>query len=98
VNISAPTAPICRAEEQTMQQEAVYLIHIAGPLAESDVSWFDGLMIIQSSAAGTILLTPAVDQTGLHGILAILRDLAIPLQAVYQLAPVLHAKEAVCDR
>ena len=70
-----------------MHQEAIYHIHIAGPLAEADADWFAGLTVVQSSAAETILLTPPIDQSALHGILAILRDLAIPLRAVQQLDP-----------
>jgi hypothetical protein len=68
-----------------MHQVAVYLIRIARPLAESDSGWFEGLTIACSSAGGTILLTPAIDQAALHGILATLRDLALPLSAVQQL-------------
>ena len=68
-----------------MPQNAMYIIRIAQPLTEADVSWFDGLTIYQITDAETTLLTPPIDQTGLHGILAILRDLAIPLVAVFQI-------------
>jgi hypothetical protein len=69
-----------------MHQTATYLIWIAVPLTAADAGWFEGLAIYQSSPTQTILLTPAIDQTALHGILATLRDLAIPLLAVQQLA------------
>jgi hypothetical protein len=70
-----------------MRQTAIYLIRIPGLLAEPDASWFEGLTLAAASDRETILLTPAIDQTALHGILAILRDLAIPLIAVQQLDP-----------
>lgn len=70
-----------------MHDKATYLIRIAEPLADADAGWFEGLTIYHTSAAGTVLLTPAIDQTALHGILATVRDLAIPLVTVQQLGP-----------
>lgn len=70
-----------------MHKTAVYLIRIPGPLAEPDASWFEDLTLTTSPTGETILRTPAIDQTALHGILATFRDLAIPLIAVQQLDP-----------
>lgn len=70
-----------------MHPLAAYLICIPGPLTESDASWFEGLTLSHSPTGETLLLTPVIDQTALHGILATLRDLAIPLIAVQQLDP-----------
>jgi hypothetical protein len=65
-----------------MSLTTVYTIRIAGTLDEATASWFEGLRVCQISDATTLLVTPAIDQTALHGILAILRDLAIPLIAL----------------
>jgi hypothetical protein len=70
-----------------MHRTAVYLIRVLGPLVELDASWFEGLILSHVSPRETLLQTPAIDQTALHGILATLRDLAIPLIAVQQLDP-----------
>jgi len=66
-----------------MPSTAAYVIRIGESLDEATSSWFDGLAIHQAADATTILITPIIDQTALHGILATLRDLAIPLVAVY---------------
>ncbi len=70
-----------------MHQTAIYLIRIPGPLAEPEASWFEGLTYAPAPVGETILRTPLIDQSALHGILATLRDLAIPLIAVHQLDP-----------
>jgi hypothetical protein len=79
-----------------MDQVAVYLIRISSPLAEADIGWFEGLTIAGSSAGDAILLTPAIDQAALYGILATLRDLALPLSAVQQLDPSPDHERDVC--
>lgn len=65
-----------------MTRKRGYRIHLAVTLTPQDANWFEDLALIPSPDGGTILLTPAIDQTTLHGILATLRDLAIPLLAV----------------
>ncbi len=70
-----------------MDQTAVYLIRVLGLLTETDASWFEDLTLSHPSPCETILRTPAIDQAALHGILATLRDLAIPLIAVHPLDP-----------
>ncbi|HMA38154.1 MAG TPA: hypothetical protein VKY74_27145 [Chloroflexia bacterium] len=64
--------------------QAIYCIQLAEPLSadEALARWFAGLTICTTARAGTVLLTPAIDQPALHAILATLRDLAIPLRAV----------------
>jgi hypothetical protein len=64
-----------------MPSTAEYMIRVVGSLDEATSSWFVGLTICQAVDATTILTTPPIHQTTLHGILATLRDLAIPLIA-----------------
>jgi hypothetical protein len=65
-----------------MHTLAVYSIRVATCLSAADHAWFEDLTICDPHDMETVLLTPAIDQTALHGILAVLRDLAIPLLAV----------------
>jgi hypothetical protein len=65
-----------------MYKNRFYRIQLAVPLTASDASWFEDLAMDLPGDGGTVLLTPAIDQTALHGILATLRDLAIPLVSV----------------
>lgn len=59
-----------------------YEIRLKGHLDSRWSEWFAG-MIIQHQDDGTTLLTGAVsDQAALHGLLAKLRDLGLPLLAV----------------
>jgi hypothetical protein len=65
-----------------MHKNRFYRIQVAVALTAQDATWFEDLAMDPSSDQGTVLLTPAIDQTALHGILATLRDLAIPLVSV----------------
>ena len=77
-----------------MPQIAHYRIQIGVPLTVADWGWFEDLRIGTDAGGGTVLFTPAIDQTALHGILATLRDLAIPLVAVQQVAGYVEDKDA----
>ena len=81
-----------------MRQTASYIIRVAEPLTAADASWFEGLTLYALADSQTMLLTPPIDQTGLHGILATLRDLAIPLIAICQLSAPPSRKETTPDR
>ncbi|HUS14606.1 MAG TPA: hypothetical protein VM536_06260 [Chloroflexia bacterium] len=70
-----------------MPSMARYYIHIGVALSGADAAWFEDLYCCPGPAGGMVLCTPAIDQTALHGILATLRDLAIPLLAVQQVDP-----------
>lgn len=60
-------------------------IRIAGSLDEHWSSWFGDLVIVPAGA-GTRLVGLAADQATLYGLLARLRDLAIPLRGVDSVA------------
>lgn len=64
----------------------IYQIHIRGHL---DPHWSDwlGEFAMEIQDDGTTLLTgPVVDQAALHGVIARIRDLGLPLLAVDRLA------------
>lgn len=56
-------------------------VRIAGRLDEHWSSWFEDLVMVPAEA-GTLLAGPVADQAALYGLLARLRDLALPLLGV----------------
>ena len=65
---------------------AMYRIEVQGRLDESWTSWFDDMAITSESGAGgtivTVLSGTVTDQVALHGLLARIRDLGLPLLQV----------------
>jgi hypothetical protein len=68
--VSNPSAP------------ARYEIHLQGRLDERWAPWFDGLTVEPGAAGVTVLRGQVADQAALHGLLARLRDLGVPLISV----------------
>ena len=61
-----------------------YQIRILGHLTADWSEWFEGLDVIQLPT-GETLLVGFLDQAQLHGVLARIRDLNLPLVAVNRL-------------
>ncbi len=61
-----------------------YEIRLQGHLGPQWSQWFDGLEI-QQGRDETVLIGPVADQAALHGILAKIRDIGIPLLALRQM-------------
>ena len=61
---------------------AVYQIRVKGNLDPKWEDWFDGLVLVPQANDETLLVGPVADQTALHGILARIRDLGLPLLEV----------------
>lgn len=59
-----------------------YEIRISGHIDQGWSDWFDGLTIIATEDGDTLLTGPIRDQAQLHGLLAKVRDLALPLVSV----------------
>ena len=57
-------------------------IRVKGCIDEHWSDWFDDLTILYSDQNETVLTGPIVDQAALHGLLAKLRDLGLPLVSV----------------
>ncbi len=68
-----------------------YEIRIRGRLQPEWSAWFDGLTIISSGQAArggeTLLIGPVADQAALHGLLAKIRDLGLPLLSLTRVEP-----------
>ena len=63
----------------------MYELSVAGRLPADWPDWFDDFEVTTESGPDgpiTVLRGPVVDQTALHGVLARLRDLAMPLLSV----------------
>ena len=63
-------------------QEEVYQVKVKGNLDEKWSDWFDGLTITPQANDETLLTGPVADQAALHGLLARIRDLGLPLLSV----------------
>jgi hypothetical protein len=62
-----------------------YEIRIGGRLAPRWATWFDGMTLTPACDGTTVLAGPVADQAALHGVLARIRDLGLPLIAVTRL-------------
>ncbi len=60
---------------------ATYCIRVRGQLGPEWSDWFEGLAL-SAEDGETLLAGPLADQAALHGILAKLRDLGLPLVSV----------------
>jgi hypothetical protein len=59
-----------------------YEITVEGILDPHWSAWFDGLQLTRDAAGRTTIAGPVADQAALHGLLARIRDLGLPLLAV----------------
>ena len=59
-----------------------YEIRVQGQLEEQWSAWFAGLSISLDADGNTVLRGPLADEAALHGVLNVVRDLALPLLAV----------------
>ncbi len=60
----------------------IYSIRVKGHLDQERSGWFDGLAITHTTDGETILSGSIVDQAALHGVIAKIRDLGLPLLEV----------------
>jgi hypothetical protein len=63
-----------------------YCIRVSGHLDDRWSDWFDGLVIQRRDDGTTVLIGPIADQAALHGVLARIRDLGLPLLSVNRVA------------
>jgi hypothetical protein len=71
-----------RAKKERDAMTDFYQIRIQGHLDEGWTTWFDGMVIRHETDGTTLLWGELEDQASLHGILAKVRDLSLPLIAL----------------
>ncbi len=64
-----------------------YRIRVGGHLDSGWSEWFEGLRLTHEANGETVLYGPIVDEAALHGVLAKVRDLGLPLLAVNRVEP-----------
>jgi len=67
---------------RNFDQEAPYEIRVKGTLDDQWSDWFDGFTITPQANDETVLTGLVADQAALHGLLAKIRDLGLPLLLV----------------
>jgi hypothetical protein len=70
------------ADGRGFDDQATYQIRVKGSLDRKWSDWFDGFTITPQSNDETLLVGRAPDQAALHGLLAKIRDLGLPLLSV----------------
>ena len=68
-------------------EACLYAIRLKGHLDARWSDWFDGLSFTHASDGTTIIHGPVADQAALHGLLAKVRDLGLPLVSVIHVEP-----------
>ena len=69
-------------DEGRGSERAVYQIRVRGIIGTQWSGWFDGMEIVLLADGETLLTGPIVDQAALHGILAKIRDMNLPLTSI----------------
>jgi hypothetical protein len=64
-----------------------YEIRTQGRIDERWSDWFEGMPLVHQADGTTVIRCPALDQAALHGLLAKVRDLGLPLISVTPIQP-----------
>jgi hypothetical protein len=64
-----------------------YEVRVRGVLDSRWSGWFDGLQVSSDAPGQTLLAGPVADQAALHGLLAKVRDLGLPLLSLRPISP-----------
>jgi hypothetical protein len=70
-----------------IEPPATYEIVVEGVLDPSWSAWFEGLRVTGEAGGRTVIAGPVTDQAALHGLLAKVRDLNLPLLSVRRIQP-----------
>jgi len=70
------------SDGRTFDEQTMYQIRVNGVLDPKWSDWFDGFAITAQANNETLLTGPVADQAALHGLLAKLRDLGLPILLV----------------
>ena len=69
-----------------MSETETYEIRIQGHLEGRWSAWFDGMELIAADDGSTLIRGQVADQAALHGLLAKVRDLGLPLLSVQRIS------------
>lgn len=69
-------------KELCQRRGSAYVIRVRGVLGSEWSAWFDGLDVLPGPGCDTLLVGPIRDQAALHGILAKVRDVGLPIVSV----------------
>jgi hypothetical protein len=72
------------AEKKELIEENIYHIRVKGNLDEKWADWFEGFVMASRGNGETLLSGAVVDQAALHGVLAKIHGLGLPLLLVAQ--------------
>jgi len=75
------------AEDAGPAEPACYELRFQGVLEPRWSAWFEGLQVTSDQHGRTVIAGPVADQAALHGLLAKIRDLGLPLLEVRRLDP-----------
>jgi len=64
-----------------------YQIRLKGHLGSDWAEWFGGLSVTLEGDGTTLLISPAIDQAALHGLLKKVRDLGLTLISINPIEP-----------
>jgi hypothetical protein len=67
---------------RAFDRQRAYQIRVKGSLDGKWSDWFDGFTITAQENEESVLTGPVADQAALHGLLAKIRDLGLPLLSV----------------
>jgi hypothetical protein len=70
------------ADGREFDKQWSYRIRVKGSLDPKWSDWFDGFAIMPEAGDETLLVGPVTDQAALHGLLAKVRDLGLPLLSI----------------
>jgi ABC-2 type transport system ATP-binding protein len=83
-------AECTRSKLFTLFQQERYSIRVKGHLSDAWSEWFDGLTIVNESGDEAVISGPVADQSALHGLLARVHALNLPLLSVSRDEPKLE--------
>jgi hypothetical protein len=69
-------------KQQQFAQENIYHVRVKGNLDEKWTDWFEGFVMASRDNGQTLLSGRVVDQAALHGVLAKINSLGLPLLLV----------------
>ena len=81
------------ARKPGLGDTGAYEIRTQGRIDDRWSEWFEGVDLVQDPDGTTVIRCPAVDQAALHGLLAKVRDLGLPLISITPISTPTPTKE-----